>query len=105
MVKRKKKGLNAHKHLNLKGFLCLQIMHKLKKKPFYGDVLAMEIGKNKLGKLTPGTIYPALKHLKEKRLVCVTIDGRKKYYRLSKRGLEEYKLSKRLFKKMFKEMF
>ncbi|MBU1204072.1 MAG: PadR family transcriptional regulator [Nanoarchaeota archaeon] len=93
------------KYLNLRGFLCFQILHKLSKKALCGDVLAMEIGGKKFGKLTPGTIYPALKVLRDRRLVQFKTEGRKKIYHLTKRGLGEYKISKRLFKRIFKELF
>jgi len=88
--------------ISLKGLLSFQIMHELGKKRLCGDELAEKIGKKKTGKLTPGTIYPALKRLKENKLVKMKQDGRKKIYYLTKKGVNEYKLAKRMLKRLMK---
>jgi len=93
------------KHLNIKGFLALKMLHELKKKRLCGDELAMTIG-HKLGKkLTPGTIYPALKFLRKKHLVTCKRFGRKKLYSLTDEGKNEYTLYKRAFKRVFNDFF
>jgi len=93
------------KYLSLKGFLSFQILHELKRKPVCGDDLAQVIGKKKGSKLTPGTIYPALKFLRKKKLIKLKKAGRKKNYVLTDIGKEEYSIFKRNFKKIFKEIF
>jgi len=88
--------------INTKGFLSFQIMYELSRKRLCGDDLANMIGKRKLGKLTPGTIYPALKRLRENKLVKLRQMGRKKIYFLTKKGENEYRLAKKVIIKMLK---
>jgi PadR family transcriptional regulator, regulatory protein PadR len=92
--------IKTPRFFDLKSLLTFQILHEINKKPLCGDELAEIIGKRKYGKLTPGTIYPALKKLRNNKLVSCKIDGRKKLYKLSKKGKSEYKISKRIIKKM-----
>jgi len=92
------------KFIEFKGFLTLNILHLIKKNKVCGDDIAEIIGSKKGNKLTPGTIYPALKYLRQNKLIVYKQNGRKKIYSLTKRGDKEYKITKRIFKKMFKEM-
>lgn len=93
------------KSLHLKGFLTLKILHALGKKRLCGDELALVIGQRIGKKLTPGTIYPALKFLRKKKLVTNKRFGRKKLYDLTEEGKKEYALYKRAFRKVFQEFF
>ncbi|MEM4245368.1 MAG: PadR family transcriptional regulator [Candidatus Nanoarchaeia archaeon] len=89
--------------LDLRGFLSFQILHELKHGNKCGDELAESIGGKKGRKLTPGTIYPALKKLKKHQLIASTKkDGRKKVYELTRKGEKEYLITKRIVKNMFK---
>lgn len=90
------------KIINTKGLLSFQIMNELNKKRLCGDDLANLIGKRKTAKLTPGTIYPALKKLRDNKLVKMKQFGRKKIYFLTKKGENEYKLAKKIIIKMLK---
>jgi DNA-binding PadR family transcriptional regulator len=72
--------------LPFKGFLKFLILHELKYGEFSGSELAEKIGERRGSKLTPGTIYPALKDLHNDRLVRYRSEGRKKLYRLSEQG-------------------
>lgn len=92
-------------HLQLKGFLVFQILHELRRRELCGDDLALIIGQKKGSKLTPGTIYPALKHLRKQKLVQQTVKGRKKLYELTPKGKAEYKYMEGQFKKMFRQVF
>ena len=76
--------------LSTKGFLAFQILHELRKSKLCGDDLASIIGRKKGRKLTPGTIYPALKYLRKNKLVQHKKDGRKKLYTLTFTGEKEY---------------
>jgi len=91
--------------LSLKGFLAFQILHELKKKSLCGDELAESIGGKKGSKLTPGTIYPTMKYLRKHKLVKRKKDGRKKMYTLTDKGISEYKVFKKNFVKIFKEIY
>ena len=92
------------KYIDIKGLLSFNILNLLNKRQLCGDNLADIIGNKKYGKLTPGTIYPALKSLREKKLIKFKQKGRKKIYSLTKKGLDEYKILKIIFKRMFKEI-
>ncbi len=72
---------------SMKGLLSFHILWLLHKhKRMCGDEIAEEIGKKRGSKLTPGTIYPALKELKNKSLVKSEKAGRKIYYSLTEEG-------------------
>lgn len=89
------------KHLKLKGFLAFKMLHELNKKRLCGDELAEAIGAKFGTKLTPGTIYPALKFLRKKKLVSYKKFGRKKTYSLTDEGKSELKRLKKCFRKIF----
>lgn len=89
------------KHLKLKGFLAFKLLHELNKKRLCGDELAKAVGEKLGTKLTPGTIYPALKFLRKKRLVSYKKFGRKKTYSLTEEGKDELRFLKRSFKRIF----
>ena len=88
--------------IKIKNLLKFQILYHLSRKNLCGDELADLLNFRKNRKLTPGTIYPALKFLKKKKLVKYKQKGRKKIYYLTKFGKEEYNLSRNLFNKMFR---
>ncbi|MDQ6668084.1 MAG: PadR family transcriptional regulator, partial [Thermoproteota archaeon] len=50
---------------DMRGMLGFLILFLLSNKSMYGQELADEIAKRKGGKPSPGTIYPALKSLRE----------------------------------------
>lgn len=87
--------------IDLRGFLSFQILYELGRKRLCGDELAETIGRKKSSKLTPGTIYPALKNLRRNKLVTFKQEGRKKIYTLTPQGKKEYSNSKKLFKRAF----
>ena len=97
--------MSKPKFVSLKGFLSFEILHLLSKKRFCGDELAVLIGEKKLGKLTPGTIYPALKTLRKNKLIYYNQEGRKKIYKLTRKGNEEYKTVKKNFRKIYRDIF
>lgn len=67
----------------MKGFLSLLILWLLSKKNMTGVEIAKELGKRKGSQPSPGTIYPALKDLKEKELIS---SDKEKQYSLTKKG-------------------
>jgi DNA-binding PadR family transcriptional regulator len=71
------------KHSTTKGFLTLLILWIIRRKSMTGAEIALELQKRKGRKLSPGTIYPVLKHMKERDLV--SIDNHKSYT-LTKKG-------------------
>lgn len=87
--------------IEFKGLLTFLILHELSLRELAGEDLAKKIGNRKGSALTPGTIYPALKKLKTKKLVVFEKQGRRKVYSLTKKGREELELSYSLFSKYF----
>jgi len=87
--------------IDFKGFLSFLILYELSKKERYGEELAEMIGKRKGSKLSPGTIYPALKKLLRLKLVKVKKVKRKKYYSLTKKGERELERQLHLFSQYF----
>lgn len=77
--------------IDFKGFLSFLILHELSYRSMCGKDLAIKIGKRKGSRLSPGTIYPALKTLREKKLVVYTQIGKFKMYELTKKGKKELK--------------
>lgn len=99
--KNSKKTNKTSEILEFKGFLSFLILHELSKDALYGDQLAQHIGTRRGDKLTPGTIYPALKNLRKEKLVSYAQDGQKKIYGLTNDGKQELKRLYRSFGKYF----
>ena len=76
---------------DMRGLLSFQILYLLSKRPMHGDELATELGRRRGEKPTAGTIYPALKELKEKSLISGRKEGRLIIYSLTPKGTEAKK--------------
>lgn len=72
----------------MKGYLGFLILWILSKKSLTGSQISKELEKRRGSKPSPGTIYPALKELKEKGAVAV---DKNKVYSLTLRGKRELK--------------
>ena len=70
-----------------------------------GREIAEEIRKRKGGKPSPGTIYPALKSLKEDGFILNKREGKEIVYRLSGEGKGVLKVSKARFCQIFTDVF
>lgn len=102
MMKTKKQAQKP-KTVDVSGLLGYLTLHEISQKKLCGDDLACMIAKRRNNsKLTPGTIYPALKTLRDQKLVKVTVKGRKKLYSLTAKGKKEYTLAKKLLKNTLK---
>ena len=90
---------------DMKGFLSYLILWILSKGSMTGSEIAKELKRRKGSMPSPGTIYPALKELKEKGLVKA---DKSKRYSLTKKGEKELKNACAFFCQTFydaKEMF
>ena len=85
---------------DMKGFLSFLILWELRTGKHTGSELAESIGKRKGNKLTPGTIYPALKELTAKGLITPNDE---KQYSLTVKGKKELDVGVRLFCTMFSD--
>jgi DNA-binding PadR family transcriptional regulator len=85
------------------GFLVLFL---LSKKPMHGQELADEIARRKGEKPSPGTIYPALKNLREMGFISSNEkEGKIIVYTLTERGKDALRISKRRFIRTFLGLF
>ena len=89
----------------MRGMLSFLILFLISKKPMHGQELADEIEKRKGLRPSPGTIYPALKYLKNNGFVKENKEGKTLIYRLTKEGEEALKNSRALFCRTFKDIF
>ena len=71
---------------DMRGMLSFQILWLLSKKEMHGEELANEIAKRRGEKPKAGTIYPALKELRLKRLITGTKEGKMVVYALTPAG-------------------
>ena len=71
----------------------------------YGQEIAKEIGKRKGAKPNPGTIYPALKGLKKRKLIESKRKGRTTTYKITEDGRKGFQLAYEYFFKAFGEIF
>lgn len=87
------------------GLLPLYTMHLLQKRKMYGNEIISEIEKRTFScwSPNPGAIYPLLKELEEEKFVKGHWDTEKehprKIYGITKKGKEEYKILRVIFKK------
>lgn len=86
---------------DMRGMLGFLILFLLSKKSMHGQALAEEIGKRKGGKPSPGTIYPALKSLRNTGFISEKREGKNIMYSLTPEGKHALKIAKGRFMKTF----
>jgi len=87
---------------DMRGFLTFQIMWELRSENLNGQQIAERIWKRRGGnKPTPGTIYPALKDLKERNMIHGEKDGNQVVYHLTNDGVEGLQEAARYFYQAF----
>lgn len=86
---------------DMRGFLSFLILFLLSKKSMHGQEIADEIEKRKGERPSPGTIYPALKSLKEAELILEEKNGKTISYSLTDEGKRTYKVAKQRFVRTF----
>ena len=91
----------------MRGMLGFLILFLLSKEPMHGQALADEIAKRKGEKPSPGTIYPALKNLREAGFIKEeeNKDGKIIVYSLTPRGEGALRIAKRRFTRTFLGVF
>ncbi len=90
---------------DMRGFLGFLILFLLSQKSMHGQELADELGKRKGEKPSPGTIYPALKGLKESGFIKEEKEGKIISYDLTPSGKKALSIAKRKFTKTFLGVF
>ncbi len=86
---------------DMRGFLTFQILWELGKERLNGQQIAEKISKRRGSKPTPGTIYPALKDLKERGLIEGVKEGNQVIYRLTDVGQQGRDEAARYFYQAF----
>ncbi len=84
-----------------KGFLTFLILWIISKKSMTGAEIALELQKRKGRKPSPGTIYPVLKHMKERNLVSM---DENKSYTLTEKGETSLKAHLQAFIRIFHDI-
>ena len=91
---------------DMRGMLGFLILFLLSKKPMHGQELADEIARRKGERPSPGTIYPALKNLREIGFISADEkEGKMIAYTLTDRGRLALRISKRRFIRTFLGIF
>lgn len=85
----------------MKGYLSYLILWILSKRSMNGAEIGRELEKRRGAKPSPGTIYPALKELKNTGLISV---DKNKIYLLTPKGEKELKSACKTFCKIFYDM-
>ena len=86
---------------DMRGMLSFQILWLLAGRPMHGELLAEELGRRRGEKPKAGTIYPALKELKEGGLITGRKSGKLITYSLTPRGRHSVKAARVYFVKCF----
>ncbi|MBI4176778.1 MAG: PadR family transcriptional regulator [Candidatus Aenigmarchaeota archaeon] len=81
----------------MRGMLSFLVLFLLSKKPMNGSEIAREIERRKGAKPSPGTIYPALKGLREMGFVKEKKSGKTVTYSLTSKGKDALRLAKQRF--------
>ena len=64
----------------MRGLLGFLVLFLVSKKPMHGQGIANELAKRRGEKPSPGTIYPALKGLKDAGFLSEEKEGRQNYH-------------------------
>ena len=86
---------------DMRGLLGFLILFLLSKKPMHGQEIASELAKRRGDKPSPGTIYPALRNLKDLGFLSEEKEGKTITYRLSPKGEKAFEIAKNRFTKTF----
>jgi len=90
---------------DMRGMLSFQVMWLLSNTPMHGEELAEEIEKRRGSKPKAGTIYPALKELKNKKLITGEKKGKTIVYTLTPEGRKDVKRATVYFCHSFGDIF
>ena len=86
---------------DMRGLLGFLILFLLSKKPMHGQEIANELAKRRGEKPSPGTIYPALRSLKDLGFLNEEKEGKIITYALSPKGEKAFEIAKKRFTRTF----
>jgi len=90
---------------DMRGMLSFLLLFLLSKKSMSGNELSIELEKRRGEKPSPGTIYPALKQLRESKLILEDKEGKTIRYSLTEKGKKGLKYAKARFCRTFGGVF
>ena len=90
---------------DMRGFLGFLILFLLSKKSMHGQEIADDIARRKGDKPSPGTIYPALKSLREAGFLNEEKEGKTITYSLTPKGKKALSIAKKKFTRTFLGIF
>ena len=90
---------------DMRGMLSFLVLFLISKKPMHGQEIAAELEKRKGCRPSPGTIYPALKSLKESNFIKEKKKGKIIVYTTTKEGEHALKEAKQQFCRIFMDVF
>jgi PadR family transcriptional regulator PadR len=86
---------------DMRGLLGFLVLFLLSKKPMHGQEIATELAKRRGEKPSPGTIYPALKGLKDAGFLSEEKEGKTITYKLTSKGEKALEIAKKRFTSTF----
>jgi DNA-binding PadR family transcriptional regulator len=86
---------------DMRGLLGFLILFLLSKKSMHGQEIADDIARRKGDKPSPGTIYPALKSLREAGFLNEEKEGKTITYSLTPKGKKALSIAKKKFTRTF----
>jgi PadR family transcriptional regulator PadR len=86
---------------DMRGLLGFLVLFLLSKKPMHGQEIATELAKRRGEKPSPGTIYPALKGLKDAGFLSEEKEGKTITYKLTPKGEKALEIAKKRFTRTF----
>ncbi len=89
---------------DMRGMLSFLILFMLNKKPMHGQQITDELAKRKGTRPSPGTVYPALKALKEAGFLKETKHGKNIVYSLTPDGKKALHTAKEQFCRTFMDV-
>ncbi|MEM4255410.1 MAG: PadR family transcriptional regulator [Candidatus Norongarragalinales archaeon] len=90
---------------DMRGMLSFLLLFLISKKPMHGKEIADELERRKGERPSPGTIYPALKALKQSGFVKEKKSGKTITYTITDSGKRALKVSRDRFCRTFVEVF
>ncbi|VVB99758.1 Transcriptional regulator PadR-like family protein [uncultured archaeon] len=95
------RGMFMHDCCDMRGLLSFLVLFILSEKRMHGQEIAGELERRRGGRPSPGTIYPALKALKEAGLIAGKGKGNQITYSLTPAGKKVLKEAKIRFCRTF----
>ena len=86
---------------DMRGLLGFLILFLVSNKSMHGQEIADEIAKRKGEKPSPGTIYPALRSLRDSGFLDEQKEGKTIIYNLTQKGKKALEIAKRKFSRTF----